>query len=325
MFLYADSPVHLGAGVSLGGVDLPIQRERHTGYPMAQGSGLKGALRHHLWARARGERDPVEAQRARKKLALVFGPDGDEETHPQDHAGAVAFGDGKLLLFPVRSLVGTFAYCTSGLALGRLRRDLEFVGIEESFDVPLPPGEGRALSPKGSKVLDANRAFLEDFDVQVEASDLVDKVATWVAGNTLPGGNGGKAFHYFQERIKTHLLVLDDDLFGHLVGLATVVEPHVKIDDTTGTAAGTAFFYAEHMPPDSLLWSLVGIGGPRAKPDRTAKPEDRLDPAALGLANAADVEDYMRKSLDNSPVQVGAEATTGRGLVHLRFTREGKR
>ena len=46
VFLYAVSPVHMGAGSAVGVIDNPIQRERHTGHPCFAGSGLKGALRH---------------------------------------------------------------------------------------------------------------------------------------------------------------------------------------------------------------------------------------------------------------------------------------
>lgn len=43
--MYAVSPCHAGSGSSLGVVDLPIQRERHTNWPMIQSSGVKGAFR----------------------------------------------------------------------------------------------------------------------------------------------------------------------------------------------------------------------------------------------------------------------------------------
>ena len=48
LFLYCTSPVHMGAGAAIGTIDNPVQRERHTGHPALAGSGLKGALRHHL-------------------------------------------------------------------------------------------------------------------------------------------------------------------------------------------------------------------------------------------------------------------------------------
>jgi CRISPR-associated protein Cmr4 len=281
---------------------------------MIQGSGLKGALRHHLRVLGQSGNDAAYGM----KLAWVFGPDGGDEGRPQDHAGAVAFGDGKLLLFPVRSLVGTFAYCTSALALGRLRRDMELTGIQpdKEFRLPPAPGDGRALAPTDSKILDGNVVVLEDFEVQVDKVESVSRIANWIADSALPGGD---AFHYFKERIKSHLVILDDNLFGHLVRQSTVVEPHVKIDDATGTASEGAFFYAEHLPPDSLLWCLVGVGRPRAR------SEDQEALKKLGLGDAQRVEAYLRDQFDGRPVQIGAEATTGRGLVHLRLAGGGSR
>jgi CRISPR-associated protein Cmr4 len=43
--LYTVSPLHAGSGAIIGAVDLPIQRERHTGWPHVQASALKGAFR----------------------------------------------------------------------------------------------------------------------------------------------------------------------------------------------------------------------------------------------------------------------------------------
>ena len=50
LFLYAVSPVHMGAGQAIGVIDNPIQRERHTGHPCFAGSGIKGAVRHGFTA-----------------------------------------------------------------------------------------------------------------------------------------------------------------------------------------------------------------------------------------------------------------------------------
>ena len=42
--MYGITPCHAGSGSSMGIVDLPIQRERHTNWPVIQSSGVKGAL-----------------------------------------------------------------------------------------------------------------------------------------------------------------------------------------------------------------------------------------------------------------------------------------
>ncbi len=44
-FIYVITPLHAGTGQELGIVDLPIQRERHTGFPKIEASGLKGSIR----------------------------------------------------------------------------------------------------------------------------------------------------------------------------------------------------------------------------------------------------------------------------------------
>ncbi len=45
LFIYVETPLHAGTGRGLGAVDLPIQRERTTGYPIVQASSVKGRLR----------------------------------------------------------------------------------------------------------------------------------------------------------------------------------------------------------------------------------------------------------------------------------------
>jgi CRISPR-associated protein Cmr4 len=52
VFLYAVSPVHMGAGQAIGVIDNAIQRERHTNHPSFAGSGIKGAVRHSWRSRA---------------------------------------------------------------------------------------------------------------------------------------------------------------------------------------------------------------------------------------------------------------------------------
>ncbi len=42
------TPLHVGAGSSVGAIDMPVQRERHTQIPIIPGSSLKGVLRN-LW------------------------------------------------------------------------------------------------------------------------------------------------------------------------------------------------------------------------------------------------------------------------------------
>ena len=72
LYLYTETPLHAGVGfVGDGPVDLPIQREPVTGYPMMRSSTLKGTLRASFRAGAASE-----------EVVALFGsePTGAEET-----------------------------------------------------------------------------------------------------------------------------------------------------------------------------------------------------------------------------------------------------
>src|SRR3989304_259066 len=121
MFIYTETSLHCGSGTSLGVLDLPIQREKYTDYPVCQASGVKGVVREWFEVNKANEGD---------KIKWTFGPDFSSKKEESDaHAGAATFTDARLLLFPVRSLNGVFAYATSRFALSRLKRDLEMAGV----------------------------------------------------------------------------------------------------------------------------------------------------------------------------------------------------
>jgi len=92
LFLMNQTPMHAGSGDSLGIIDMPIQRERHTSFPKIEASSLKGSIREHF-ERAKGEKD--------KGLLAAFGTEG--ENGKGSRAGALGFTDARLLLFPVKS------------------------------------------------------------------------------------------------------------------------------------------------------------------------------------------------------------------------------
>jgi CRISPR-associated protein Cmr4 len=108
--IYAETPVHPGSGATKGAVDLPVQRESHTGIPLIPASSLKGVLRNKAEQKV-GKTDP--------RIAEVFGPEKGDE-----YGGALAPTDARLLLFPVRSLEGIFAWVTCPMVIQRFARDL---------------------------------------------------------------------------------------------------------------------------------------------------------------------------------------------------------
>lgn len=313
MFLYACSPVHMGAGVSLGPIDLPIQRERSSDYPMMQGSGIKGALRHAFDPRSGGTQAATHPE-----ISVLFGPSsGKGEERPSDHAGALAFGDGKLVLFPVRSLLGSFAYCTSRLALARLKRDLEWSGHHADWQVPSVIVDGKALHAAGSGVVgsggpeSAKAIVLEDFSYESSESADLTKAARDLAAMVT---GGAEALRFFAEKMEKDLVLLSDEDFVHFVKFATEVEPHVAIDEKTGTAKEGAFFYEEHLPADAVLYCVVGCSGGRS---------EKSGEISLGTPDAVAGKFQGLLGGTGRRVQFGGDGTTGRGVFYARLAENG--
>jgi CRISPR-associated protein Cmr4 len=291
VFYSCVSPVHMGAGQAVGAIDNPIQREVHTGHPLIAGSGLKGAVRHHF-ARTWADKDLIKR---------IFGPERDAS----EHAGAIAFTDAALVAFPVRSLRNTFVYATCPTALGRLKR---LAGSQATWKVePVAVGSVKTASSGASSALVNGRLILEAFDFAAAEDPNVKTIAAWLADHALPLGDDHA---FFRDKLKVDLVVLSDTEFDHFVRHATVVEPHVRIDGDTGTAAKGALFYTENLPPESLLAGLVLASVERRKGKDT---EGLMDATSVLAAVLQGGEGLI--GLADRLLQVGGDATTGRGLI----------
>lgn len=291
VFFYAVAPVHMGAGQAIGVIDNPIQRERHTGYPCFAGSGIKGAVRHGFESLGGN----------REHLTRLFGP---EAGSSELHAGAVSFGDAQTVCLPVRSLRGGYVYATCPQALSRTQRLLGLLGKATGWPEVPALAEGECLLTNAA-LLSGDRLHLEAFEYTAKEreSAAVKTIAEWLAMHALPQGEG---YAYFAGKLKTDLVVLSDTDFAYFSQNAMLVEPHVRINDDTGTADDGGLFYTENLPPESLL-----IAPLMASQARTGKDEGKLD--------AVSVMSQMKTVLDGRLLQLGGDATVGRGLVVTTF------
>jgi CRISPR-associated protein Cmr4 len=118
---------------------------------------------------------------------------------------------------------------------------------------------------------------------------------------------GDSAYQFFRDKIGADMVVLSDTDFAYFVQNATLVEAHVRIDEKTGTAADGGLFYTENLPPESLLLAPL-----MASATRTGRQDD--------LIEAEEVMVKLRTALDGKLLQIGGDATIGRGLVMLKMT-----
>ncbi|MEZ5581389.1 MAG: type III-B CRISPR module RAMP protein Cmr4 [Candidatus Competibacteraceae bacterium] len=289
LFIYCVSPIHMGAGTAIGLIDNPIQRERHTDYPMIAGSGLKGAVRHRCQANG-WDKDMI---------ARIFGP----ETNASEHAGAISFGDAQLVAFPVRCTKRAYVYATSPTALARMKRSLQTLGGD--CDWPIPEVQERfcRVIESGGPVDNNQPLRLEAFELTAIGAPELTEIAKFLCEKALPAND---AYTFFREKLKTDLVLLPDEDFSYFVKNATVVEPHVRINDKTGTADDGGLFYTENLPPESLLIAPLMATVERT-PEKSRNGENPT--------SAEDVMSTVLTGLNGQLVQIGGDATTGRGQV----------
>jgi CRISPR-associated protein Cmr4 len=293
LYLYVETPLHAGSGTSLGIVDLPIQRERTTGYPIVQASGLKGCLRE-------------AAGNDVQKIKIVFGPDTQASS---DHAGAVSVGDARILLFPVRSLMGVFAWVTSKDVLARFKRDAQMTSVSVNWTETGPTAEDTALVASNTLVSN-NRVVLEEFAFTAQQDNNAQTIANWIKDNALPSGG---EYGYWRQTLPQRLVILPENAFRDFTQFSTEVISRIRLDDEKKTVARGALWSEEHLPSDTLLYALLFASKPRVKddelPDDWKQASDRV----------AKVMKFVKDCVDGKRLQLGGDSTVGRGFVKVRM------
>lgn len=319
LFLICETPLHAGSGSDLGIVDLPIQRERHTSFPKIEGSSLKGALReaeeeHILKPLLKDDSKRDKVREELKKLNIVFGFDngalekfsktdmenlfdvknknGEVIKGNTEFAGAIGFTDARLLLFPVKSMKGVFAWTTCPKVLRQFASDLRLAKVKDIPDLPqantVATGSNLYISKSQKKVV------LEEYTFQVEEDVKVANLGAWFAKHLFNDDNS-----YWCKKIKKDLIILTDDDFKDFVNLSTEVITRTKISNETGTVEAGALFTEEYLPAESVMYSLV-----------LAHREFRKN----GKIDADQVLDFFGENLGDI-FQIGGSATIGKGLV----------
>lgn len=315
LFLYCETPLHAGSGSELGVIDLPIQRERHTSIPKIEGSSLKGALRERAEQVVNADYGARPKSDATKDIELTFGPEGDGDLH----AGALGFTDARLLLFPVKSMRGVFAWVTCPQVLKRFWKDMQ---VCEGVKLPLEHLEIEVESQKAKitsqQVVVANSSIvLEEYAFEAEEDDILKEVGNWLIGHLFDEDN------WWKEKIGENLVLLSDDDFRDFVNLSTEVITRTKINNLTGTVQDGALFTEEYLPAESVLYSLV-LAAP-VFPVLAKGEEDKrkhLSGKSHEESNAKAVITYFDKIISeeaNNRLQIGANATIGKGLIRTTF------
>lgn len=286
------SPLHVGSSSTIGVVDMPIQREQHTGFPKIDSSSLKGALRSYAYHQSNQGKD--------HKFIKIFGQEPSEKDYVQ--TGAISISESKILFFPIKSLNNVFAYITCPMVLNRFNQEINNYSINVNVDVPteLKVESTKALVSDDA-LLANNYLVLEEFTYSGQVNGELQNFAGQL-DQYLNLGN------YFTSRVA---LVTDDE-FKQFVELSTEISNRIRIDPSTGSTVAGALFYEENLPAESILYTFIHYRD--GKPDTEQMIDVVLD--------ANQVRDEFNNYVADT-IQLGGNASIGRGVIKRAAVEEG--
>ena len=284
--IFTRTPLHVGAGASVGAVDQPVVRERHTGYPVIPGSALKGFFAD-LWL---DRSDPVNPIRSGIGKKLF----GEDDLKASAAAGKLLIGESKLLAFPVRSAKGCFAWITCPMALARFDRDtrkrIAIPSVQIGKDTAkVAPETDLLLTYNNATNEDVSNVVFEEYSMPAEKDDKVAELS-----QALQPLCSDKVWC---ELLASKLAVVDDETFAYFAKNACEVAQHNRISDKTNTVDGTGFFNQENVPSEALFYTLVSS-----------------DDKALFES------EFVPKIKSVEMLQIGADMTTGLGWCTVSLT-----
>lgn len=307
-WLHTLSPTHAGVGRGVGYIDLPIDRDGVTGWPIIRGSSFKGVWADHYGVqlipqpeeevvggkKRAGDRRKMDTTEGRL-LKAAFGIAGEDNN---SSAGALIPTDARLVCLPVRSFRGTFAWATSPLCLQMVRRTLTLAGVGGLSDAPAELAEGQAHHAAATALTEGNGIYLEDLDFTPQRCDTATAWAALIAQSVFAEDAN------WQEQFSKRFVVLPDSAFDFLCATGTEVHTRVRIDDAFKVVEKGALWTEESLPAETILMGLVRC-------DRVfGRNGEDITPGGL-------LDRFARTPLT---LQIGGKATVGRGQARCVFT-----
>jgi CRISPR-associated protein Cmr4 len=302
LYIFTRTPLHVGAGSSVGAIDQPIIRERHTGFPVIPASSLKGSFADQ-WndglVKEQNDSGTENKVRVNKKgelaeAAWLFGSDSDNPAF----AGSLLFSEARLLAFPIRSAKGSFAWITCPLILQRAKRDGVISG-----DIPGEPKDNEAIFKADGPLALKNQIVLEEYcftHTGTYPAALANAIADLVPDELF-------------KCIADRLVILSNGMMSHFATTACEVAQHVRISDEKGTAEGTGLFNQQNVPADTLFYSVL------------TATKSRVPKGDLKDKSANDALEAFGKKISEVVVfQFGGDASTGLGFCTVTTNSEVK-
>ncbi len=263
--MLAETSIHSGSGQVYSVIDLPVAREATTNYPMIAGSSLKGSLRNKVFTEWKDE----------KKIDSIFGTG--------NGMGGVSISDARLLLLPVRSLIGHFRWITCPNIIERFVRDLQMIG--KKFTLP----DFRSRMKSESLVANQeDHVFLEELSYKATRDEEIIRQVKELVAQVIP-------VPFLIERLEKQLVILSDDEFSYFAKFGLPI--HARNVLATETKKSENLWYEETLPSDTIMYSVF-----------ISRP-----------GNEGVLEELSHNLTEQPYIQVGGNETVGQGWFFTKI------
>jgi CRISPR-associated protein Cmr4 len=263
---------------------------------------------------------------SKEKVNTIFGPeDGGEE-----YSSCISITDAKILLYPVRSVRGVFAWITCPFVLKRFLEDLKAIknsnlnfgkkpqNIQNQNDLVSNLEElvknlnelednQIIINNNNSKLViqNQNQVALEEFVFNVvqdkNNNNKTQEILAFFISKLkqiLPDNNLSK------DDLEKHLAIVSDNVFKDFVNYAVEIRTRIRIDQAKGTVEKGALFSEELIPSESIFYSLVFISEPKKN-----------------NINFEEVKELITQNLFKGDplIQFGGDETTGKGFFRVKL------
>lgn len=327
LFLKVLTPLHAGSGTDLRAVDLPIQREVHTGFPKIEASTLKGCIRNSFEKSITD--NSTDNKIDKETLNLIFG----NEEKDKISAAAIAITDARLLFFPVRSAKGIYALITCPMVLNRFKKDMEL--LEKDKELKKKDNE---LVNKVMELVKMEIDKLEDVAPALASQEsvltlkttndihtvLLDEYRYDLMYNSLFLEFCKKLEEIGQLDISKRAVLLPNDDFKDFVMHATSIVTRIKVGNS-GVVENQALFTEEFLPEESILYSLVMMSDSKDK-SKGISQDNSQNTSRDNSSNAQTLMKAFSSIFYNNKIfQIGADETLGKGFVETFYIEGGDR
>ena len=223
------TPTRVGAGQSAGLIDQPIMRLASTNWPVIPGTSLKGVLKAaHVDSWLDDNKSGYDrVSDAVADLGGIYGSDNSSDPY----MGSLRLRDLLPLLFPVKSLYGVFGYVTCPMALEELSDAAASIGITlrlPTFSIGTNPDRPKALTPRGSQVIQGTEIILDEFDFIGEINDQATQLAALLA----------PIVKIDLQKLSQRLVVVSDEMFTFITQMCTEVRTRTALEYASKSVRG---------------------------------------------------------------------------------------